>query len=396
MIDVERARRETKGCETVLHFNNAGASLMPDAVVDAVVRYVQLEQSIGGYEAEDREAEVIGSFYSSAARLLNCDTGEIAFIENATRAWDMAFYSLPFKVGDKILTAVAEYASNYIAFLQVAKRLGVIIEVIPNDESGQVSIDALEQMIDGNVKLIAITHVPTNGGLVNPAAEVGRIANQAGVTYLLDACQSVGQMPVDVQSIGCDILSCTGRKFLRGPRGTGILYFKKELLNSTEPVFLDLHAAEWNSRDTYIVRDDARRFETWECSYSAKIGLTTALDYAMEWGLLEIQSRVALLAGRLRNQLSSIPGVDVKDIGMNRCGIVTFTKEGLHPDEIFSQMRQQAINVSTSTVKGTRLDMEGRQLQAVVRASVHYYNIESEIDRFCEALSSLQAVVPGD
>lgn len=389
MIDVNRARSETKGCRDVLHFNNAGAALMPDIVMDAVHQHLELEREIGGYEAEDLRAHEINAFYGAAAKLLNCNPTEIAFIENATRAWDMAFYSLPFNPGDKILTSVAEYASNYIAFLQIAKRSGAIIEVIPNDDSGQISVSHLERMIDQSVKLIAITHVPTNGGLVNPAVEVGQVAKEAGITYLLDACQSVGQMPIDVQEIGCDILSCTGRKFLRGPRGTGILYFRKELIAATEPVFLDLHSAEWETTNTYSIRDDARRFETWECNYAAKLGLTAALCYAMDWGLNNIESRITLLSDRLRRQLACVHGVEVTDIGTKKCGIVSFTKNRLHPHLIQERLHQQAINVSTSTPKGTRLDMESRQLQAVVRASVHYYNSEAEVDKFCEAVAQL-------
>jgi len=389
-IDLARARRETPGCERVLHLNNAGAALMPTPVLDAVVGHLQLEARIGGYEAADAAGEAVEQAYDAAAVLLGCARDEIAIVENATRAWDMAFYAIPFRPGDRILTARAEYASNYIAYLQVARKTGATVEVFPDDEAGQLSVAALRDLLDERVRLVAITHVPTNGGLVNPAAEVGALARAAGALYLLDACQSVGQMPIDVDEIGCDLLSATGRKFLRGPRGTGFLYVRRAALERLEPPLLDLHAATWTARDHYELRGDARRFENWEANVAAKIGLGVALDYARGWGLEAIWARVRALADDLRARLAALPGVTVRDLGAVRCGIVAFTVEGHEPEAIRDALREQSINVSASPVEYTRLDMEARRLPAVVRASVHYYNTEEELARFVAALSALR------
>jgi len=387
-IDIERARRETPGCETVLHFNNAGSALMPVSVLDAQIDHLRLEAQIGGYESADAARDKVERVYDAAASLIGAARTEVAVIENATRAWDMAFYSIPFKPGDRILTAMAEYASNYIAYLQAAKKYGAQVEVIPNDEHGQVSIEHLQSMIDDRVRLIAITHVPTNGGLVNPVAEIGEVARQAGILYLIDACQSVGQLPVDVEQIGCDMLSATGRKYLRGPRGTGFLYVRQSVLDQLEPVMLDLHAAQWTSRDTYTVRDDARRFENWETNYAAKIGLGVAVDYALDWGMDAIWERVQLLAGQLRENLDAIPGVTVRDIGEVQGGIVTFTIENRDLNAVKEALASQAINVTVSRTPSTRLDMEDRGLSQIIRASVHYYNSEDEVARFCAAIEA--------
>lgn len=388
-IDVAKVRADTPGVGTVLHFNNAGAALPPRAVVNTVVRHLEREAEIGGYEAEQEAHGRLEAVYGSIARLLNCDASEVAVIENATRAWDMAFYSLSLRPGDRVLTAMAEYASNYIAFLQAAKTKGIEIDVVPNDAQGQIDVAALSRMIDERTKLIAITHVPTNGGLVNPAAAVGRVAKRAGIPFLLDACQSAGQMPLDVEVLGCDMLSATGRKFLRGPRGTGFLYVRKAMLEKLEPVLLDLHAATWTSKDSYKLRPDARRFENWETNIAAKLGLGAAVDYALSLGLGDIRARVVSLADSLRRRLADIPGVSVKDLGAEKCGIVTFTYEGREPEKLRDQLRKRRINAWISGPSSTRLDMEDRKIPMLVRASVHYYNTEQEVMRFCEVVRAL-------
>jgi cysteine desulfurase / selenocysteine lyase len=389
-IDVAAARRDTPGIEHVLHFDNAGAALPPRPVLDAVTRHLRREAAIGGYRAEDEAQAQIEHAYDAIAAMLGCGREEVALIENATRAWDMAFYALPLGPGDRILTASAEYASNVIAFLQVARRRGARVEVVPDDEHGQIDVGALGEMVDERVRLIAITHVPTNGGLVNPAAEVGAVARAAGVPYLLDACQSAGQMPLDVEAIGCDMLSATGRKFLRGPRGTGFLYVRRGLIERLEPPFLDLHAATWTAPDAFEIRKDARRFETWESFVAGRIGLGVAVDYALGLGLEPIRERVVGLAERLRTAVAEVPGVAVHDQGREKCGIVTFTLEGMAPGEVQARLRGQGINVSTSSASSTRFDMERRGLAQLARASLHYYNDDDEIDRFCAALRRLR------
>lgn len=388
-IDVARARRETPGVEEVVHFNNAGSALMPAAVVEATIGHIRLEARIGGYEAADRAAPTLERGYAAVAELLNCRPDEIAMVESATRAWDMAFYALPFAAGDRILTGEAEYASNYIAFLQVASRTGAVVDVVPSGPDGAISVDALRDAVDDRVKLIALTHVPTNGGLVNPAAAVGKVARDAGIPYLLDACQSAGHMPLDVEEIGCDMLSLTGRKYLRGPRGTGALYVREALLDKLEPPFIDLFAATWTGPDSYVLRDDAKRFEAFESSIAGRIGFAVAVDYALGWGLPAIRDRVYALADLMRARLASCPGLSVHDIGSETCGIVSFSVADVPAVDVEAALRAQSINTSISTRPSTRLDMERRGLEAIGRASVHYYNTEDEVERLVAAVRDL-------
>jgi cysteine desulfurase / selenocysteine lyase len=388
-IDLSAVRTDTPGCAEVIHFNNAGAALPPRVVTDAVLQYTAREALIGGYEAAEAAAAEIRSTADALATLLGARTDQIALIENATRAWDMAFYGLPLERGDRILTCRSEYASNYLAYLQISRRRGVVVDVIPDNEYGEIDTDAAAQLLDEHVKLISITHVPTNGGLVNPAAAIGQLARSAGCYYLLDACQSVGQMPIDVAAIGCDFLSSTGRKFLRGPRGTGFLYASDRAMSEVEPPFIDGHAATLTSADTFEWRRNACRFENWEFNCATRIGLGVAARYAARLGLESIWHRVRLLAALLRARLGEIPGVTVCDRGRTQCGIVSFLCRGIGPEAVKAALARERINVSVSDGAWTRIDMDARGIPALVRASVHYYNSEEEVDALAAAVAAL-------
>jgi selenocysteine lyase/cysteine desulfurase len=390
-LDLARVRADTPGSADVVHLNNAGASLPPRVVVDTVVEHLELEARVGGYAAADELAARSDAVYDSVATLLGAQRDEIALVENATRAWDMAFYALAprFAKGDRILLSRAEYASNAIAAIQVASRMGVVVEVIPDDEFGQVSVDALHSLLaEGGVGAVAVSWIPTQGGLVNPAAAIGAATREFGVPFLLDACQAVGQLPVDVETIGCDFLSATGRKYLRGPRGTGFLYVNRSWLAQLDPPFLDVHAARWTADDAIEPRGDARVFESWEHSVANRLGLGAAVDYALALGVDAIAARVLPLGAALREQLAGVPGLTLHDRGVHKCGIVTFTVDGVSPSDLAASLRAQRINISVSTIDFARFDFGARDLDAVARASVHYYNTDDELSRFVAAVAA--------
>ncbi|MBL4906523.1 MAG: aminotransferase class V-fold PLP-dependent enzyme [Sneathiella sp.] len=380
---------DTLGKKNVIHLNNAGSSLMPAVVLKAQVDHLNLEAEIGGYEASDREAEKIQAVYTSVATLINCQPSEVAIVENATVGWSMAFYAIPFKPGDRILTAEAEYASNYLAYLQIAKEKGVSIDIIPSGENGILDLAALEHMIDHRVKLISITHVPTNSGLVNPIAEIGEIARKHDILYLVDACQSAGQIPLDVEKINCDILSATARKYLRGPRGVGFLYVKSSVIETLHPPMIDLFSADWVSENEYVLRKDARRFENWENNYAAKIGMGAAIDYALDIGLENIEARITELADYFRSQLRLIDGVFVHTHCPVQCGIISFALDGLEAETVKERLKADGINVSVTTPFSTLIDATRRQLPNMVRVSVHYFNDKDELDRVLDLLRKI-------
>lgn len=388
-IDINKIREETPGLQAVTHLLASGSALMPRPVIDAITDHIQLEARIGGYEAANLRADALQGVYGLVAELIGAKPQEIALMENATAAWCQAFYALPLKPGDRILTCQAEYAANYVAYLQRAKRDGIVIEVIPNDASGALDIAALEALLQQPTALVSITWVPTNGGLVNPAAAVGRLTRKHAVPYLLDACQAVGQMPVDVGEIGCDYLTATGRKFLRGPRGTGFLYIREALIAQTEPAMIDHFAAPWVGVERYELRPDARRFENWENAYALRAGLGAAVAYAQKIGIEAIQARAWRLADLLRDQLRELKGATLLDAGGVQCAIVSFSIEGLEPRQAVADLRELGVAIGASDPSSTLLDSEARELPVLLRAAPHYYNTKADIMQLVTALKAM-------
>lgn len=389
-LDIDQIRSGTPGCEQVTHFNNAGSSLPAQQTLDTVIDYLRLESQIGGYEAAQIKQQEIEATYQTIADFIGADASEIAFMQSATHAWDSAFYSIAFKSGDRILTGRAEYSSNYIAMLQQARRFDLQVEIIEDDENGQIDTTALEKALDDDVALVALTHIPTNNGLINPAAEVGRIVEPHRACYLLDACQSAGQLDLNVDQLKCDFLTATGRKYLRAPRGTGFLYARQATTGDIEPAQIDMQAAEWTSMDDYTIRIDARRFERWETSQALKLGLKSAIHQALAIGMPAIETCTQTLATKLRESLASINAVELQDKGLTLSGIVTFDCIQVSNQQIQANLRERYnINTSLSPASMGRLNMEPKGLDSVLRASLHYYNTEQEIDYFIESLRTL-------
>ena len=390
MIDIEKIRAETPGIDFSTHLLACGSSLMPQRVVDVILEHTQLEALMGGYEAEAKKIDDLNKIYDVVAEHIGANSNEIALMENSTVAWSHAFYALPLKSGSRILTSEAEYAANYVAFLQRAKRDNLTIDIIPSDQNGTLDTDALEAMVDERVGLIAISWIPTNGGLVNPAENVGKVAKKYNIPYLLDACQAAGQMQIDVNKIQCDFLSATGRKFLRGPRGTGFLYINEKWLGTIEPVMIDHFGAPWVKKNVYELREDARRFETWENSYALRAGLGEAIKYAEEIGIDLIHERVQLLAKFNRDLLSDIKNIQLRDIGSEQCGIISFSiDEKNDPKEIVDQMSEAGFAIGLVGPESTLIDSERRNLPTLLRMAPHYYNTEDEIEKAVKQVSLL-------
>lgn len=393
-LDVDRLRADTPGCTRVTHLNNAGSALPPSVVTDTMVAHLRREEEIGGYEAHAEADERVEAVRASAARLIGARPDQIALVESATSAWDRALlaiiYSRPLDDGDRLLVSSAEYASNVLPLMQMAARTGARLEFIPDDEHGCVDVAAFRDMLDEDVAIVAVNQCPSQNGLINDVAGIGAAIAGTDTWYLVDACQSIGQLPVDVTAIGADFVSTTGRKFLRGPRGTGFLYASDVALDELEPFPLDLHSATWTA-DGYEVQESARRFEYWEKSYAAILGMGAAIDYALACGLDALAERIGMLASRTRDGLVTIPGVTVHDRGPIRSGIVTLTREGIPASELARQIKAAGVNVSLSTPDYARHDFDGHGVAGLVRVSPHAYNTEDEIDRLLTAVAHATA-----
>jgi selenocysteine lyase/cysteine desulfurase len=390
-MDVTALRAATPGCQHRNHLNNAGAALMSTTTLSAMTDHLDLEARIGGYEAAAEAGDLIEGTSTALAELVGGHRDEIALFDNSTHAWNAAFYSVPLKAGDRILTGRAEYGSNILAYLQMAQRTGAEVVVVPDDEHGQIDTAALADLVDDRTRMIGLTWVPTSGGLVNPAAEVGRIARAAGVLYLLDATQAVGQFPIDVERIGCDLLTGTGRKFLRGPRGTGFLWVRGSALDQLDPFVAEIASATWDGDRSFTWAPGARRFETWENNYVAIIGLGAAVRQALDLGLDAIGERTRLLGAGLRERLESVPGVRTHDLGAERCAIVTAAVAGHPAGEVAAALAAMGINVSTTVPDHSQFDTEQRAVHPLVRLSPHYFTTDDELDRAADAISRIAA-----
>lgn len=388
-MDILKLRSETPGCAHKNHLNNAGASLMPKPVLDAIHEHLELEAISGGYEAHKLKANEIQGAYETLARYLNCTPGEIALTSSATDAYSRALSSIPFSEGDLILTTESDYASNHIAFLSLKKRFGVRVERFANDERGQLDAGAFNLAIAKlRPKLVAITHVPTNSGLVQPVAAIGQECRKHDVLYLVDACQSAGQLPLDVQAIGCDFLTATFRKFMRGPRGMGFMYVAdRALQKGLEPLFIDMRGADWVGEERYQPNPTARRFEDWEFPYALVLGAKVATEYMLAIGIEPIAARNRELCTYLREKLSAISGISLLDKGPQLCSIITLAHRDHSAEALYERLAEQNINSGVSSRFGALIDFDKKGVPGALRLSPHYYNTIEEVDAVVNVLS---------
>lgn len=388
--DVAAERARTPGSATGHHFNAAGAALLADGTVDAVIDHLRAESLSGGYEAAKHAAPALDAVYARTARLLGVGPDEVALVESATAGWQRAVSALRLRPGDRVLAARSSYVSCALHLLAAERDLGVRVELLPNASDGAVDLAALEAALRaGPAALVTAAHVPTSSGLVEPAAEIGALARAHGVPFLLDATQSLGQLPVDMGAIGCDLLIGTGRKFLRAPRGTGLLAVRRPLLERLSPEAPDVRGAHWTAERSWELVPDAKRFELWEAAHALRLGLGAALAALDSLGVDVVAGHLARLATGLRERLAELPGVHITDPPAAGGAIVTFVVDGLDASDVQRELAERRVHLIAVPAGHGRWDMDPRGLTKVVRASVHVYNDQSDLDALVEAVREI-------
>lgn len=366
---------------------------MPTPVLKAVEEHLKREMMMGGYEAADAAASEIEAAYGAVAELIGAQARNVAIVENATVAIAKALSAFDFASGDVLLTTRCDYVSNQLMYLSLAKRCGVRVVRADDLPEGGVDAESVRALIGQHrPRVVVLTWVPTNSGLVQDAAAVGAVCAELDIPYIVDACQAVGQLPIDVGRLHCDFLGATARKFLRGPRGIGFLYVGDRVLQSERaPLYIDMQGARWLDTDVYELVGDAHRFENWEFAYALVLGLGEAARYAQQIGIATIAPIVQNLAGKLREKLTALDHVRVLDRGREQCAIVTAEIAGHDARDVVSRLREEAINVSATLREYAVLDMDDKHVQTALRISPHYYNTPSEINI---AVSALEEFAP--
>ncbi|MBC3257050.1 aminotransferase class V-fold PLP-dependent enzyme [Pseudomonas paralactis] len=388
-LDVQQLREATPGCQSgIVHFNHAGASLPSQATLDAIIEQLQHEARHGPMEAGEQGAVLVENARRAAGQLLNAPPSSIAFASSGSTAWSMAFQALgPWRPGERILVGRHEWGGN-LASMELAVQAGARVEVIPCDATGAVCPVALEAMLDARVKLIDLAWLPANGGLINPAQAIGEVARRHAIPYFIDAGQAVGQVPVDVQALQCDVLKSAGRKHLRGPRGTALLYVRPDFLAHLNPAQRDVFSAPWTA-DGFDLRNDARRFETSEASFALLAGLGNALQEINRLGIERVWERVSQTSTRIRAALGQIPGISLHDLGSTHSGLIAFNLAGWDSFELKRRLGLKGINIGANGVAYTPLDMQARGLSSIARISVSPLNTDDDVEVLMKALGEL-------
>lgn len=388
-FSINQIRQNTPGCLDKIFINSAGSSLMSKEVVQISKDYMDMEADIGGYDVMANHYEDFNLFYLEASKLINANPRNMAFAISATDAYSKVLYSFKWTEKDVILTTKDDYVSNIISFIHINRRFGSQIKFVDCLDSGDLDYEDLARKLEQyKPTIFALTHIPTSAGTIHDAEKAGEICANFDTYYLLDACQSIGQLDVDVRKIKCDFLTVTGRKFLKAPRGTGFLYVANHILDTDMgPLCIDLAGSTWDSETSFKFGSEAKRFEFWEKNYSNFLGLTQAIREINEIGIEKIAAYNKMLSGYFRNELEQVDGLKIYDHGSLKGNIITWKIPGLKQSEISKLFHERRVIFSFSSNTSALYDLNKKGEEWLVRFSPHFFNTTEEADQVGEILS---------
>lgn len=367
-----------------VYVNSAAASPPPRQVVDTSIDYLQKTASLGPYLPSFREEvyQKIEETREKAAKFIGAKTSEMAFVKNGTEGINFIANGLTWNKGDEIILADIEFHSNYTPWLKLRDKKKVHLKIIKTDFSGVIDVNLIEQEISNRTKLITVSHLSNASGALQHIEKICEIAKKRDVLTLINASQTLGLIPINVQELDCDFLTGCGRKWLRGPEGSGILYIRESLVESIEPTIIGWGGTTWDfETNEYYYLSTARRVEAGCPIVPSILGLGAAIDYAQNIGIEEIVTKVEALTRYSFQQLSVIEGIAIygpKNIE-NRLAIIPFNVEGLHPDEITNYLEKNNIIIESGTFMANML-LQHYGINKMVRISPHYFNTKVEID----------------
>ena len=377
---------------TRAHFNHAGMSLTPDVVQARMLAHLALEAEIGGYEAAGAAADELDAVPAALAVLLGAEPDEMVATESATAASELIFWSMAETLGfgprDRILVDQMAYATAYSALRRLELARGSEVVVVPSEHDGTLALGALGDLLDDRTRLVLVTHMPTHVGTVTDAAAVGQVLAGSAATYVLDVSQTLGQLPLDVARFGCDVAFAPARKFLRGPRGTGVLYVRSTLAEQLVPLTPPFGSVDGAGADRFTLPRAARRFDQFEYGVAARLALGEAARYAARIGLERIADVVAERSRAVVQLVGAAGGLHLVGQPDDR-GIISFVHRSMPPAEVQARLSAQGVNAWTNVPAGAPLDAARRPVLPSVRLSPHYVTTEEDLDRLEHALATL-------
>jgi cysteine desulfurase / selenocysteine lyase len=380
----------------LVYLDNAATSQKPRAVLEAMDQFYRHDNSNvhrGIHELSRRATEAFEAARDRVTRFLHArESAEIIFTRGTTEGINLVAYTWGaknIKAGDTILLTEMEHHSNIVPWQLLAGRTGAKLAYVPiTGDDGLLDLAGLDRLMDGTVKLFAFTHVSNTLGTVNPVAELCARARRRGIVTLVDAAQSAGHRPVDVQEIGCDFLAFSGHKMC-GPTGSGVLYGRRERLEGMPPFHgggdmisnVDFFQSTW--------KDAPHKFEAGTPDFAAAIGLRAAVDYVDAIGCDNIARHDEELAVRALENLSRLSGIRVFGPRKGRAGVVSFLLRDIHAHDVVTVADQRGVALRGGHHCNQPL-MKRLGVDSTARASFYFYNTTAEVDRLAEVLVEIQ------